>query len=132
MPGIFGNGVSLRLKWPALAILFAFIGQQQAVAQSPPARTPFEVGAARVDVTPSADKRPKNFLGVLDPLYARAIFIQNGTTKAALVSVDTGGIRTETWTRVTTRLDRELGIPAQNVMLSASHTHSAPFVVPDL
>jgi len=49
---------------------------------------PLRVGAAKVDITPSASELPKQFLGVLDHVYSRAIVIDNGTTTAALVTVD--------------------------------------------
>ena len=48
-------------------------------------------GAARIDYTPAADKLPRNYLGVLDPIYIRCIVIDNGRTRAALVSIDAGG-----------------------------------------
>src|SRR5690606_13990747 len=43
-------------------------------------------GAAKVDVTP--ETLPGNYEGVLDPLYARAIVVADGTTSAALISID--------------------------------------------
>jgi hypothetical protein len=89
----------------------------------------FEAGAARVDITPAADALPANFEGVNDPIFVRAIVLGNGADKAALVTADVGAIRTETWTNVSQRMERELGIPAGNLLLTATHTHSVPFTL---
>src|SRR5687768_5590785 len=83
------------------------------------------VGAARVDVTPAQDELPKNSRGILDRLYARAIVLESGTSTAALITVDTGAIPTALWQTVTARIEKELGIPTANVLLTATHTHSA-------
>ncbi|MEN3747350.1 neutral/alkaline non-lysosomal ceramidase N-terminal domain-containing protein [Sphingomonas sp. HF-S3] len=92
------------------------------------AQTGLKVGAAKVDVTPTAADLPKTMLGVLDPLNVRAIVIDDGKTRAALVTVDAGAISSDTWKNVTARLERELKIPAAQVLLTGTHTHSAPFM----
>lgn len=84
------------------------------------------VGAGKVDITPAADALPELYRGIHDHLYARAIVVDNGVTRAALVTLDTGGIPTGLWQAVSTRLETELAIPATQLLLSATHTHSAP------
>jgi neutral ceramidase len=84
----------------------------------------FMAGAAKVDVTPDADKLPRNIEGIHDRLYSRAIVVDNGQTRAALVTVDTGMISERTWENLTQRFEKELGIPVQNVLLTPTHTHS--------
>ncbi|AKH41404.1 hypothetical protein FHS61_001892 [Altererythrobacter atlanticus] len=86
------------------------------------------VGAARIDVTPGEDEMPQNMTGVLDPLHVRAIVVGNDIEKAAMVTVDAGMLPTDAWRRLGERAEAELGIPRENVMLTATHTHSAPFV----
>lgn len=88
------------------------------------AEGPLRVGAARVDLTPT--ELPANYLGVNDPVYARAIVLDNGETRAALVSLDAGGIPTPLWQEVATRVERELAIPAAQLLMGATHTHSVP------
>jgi neutral ceramidase len=95
-----------------------------AVAQTAHVSSPIRVGAAKVDVTPSENERPKNNLGVLDRLYARAIVLDNGVTSAALISVDAGAIADALWQTVSGQIEKELGIPAARVLLTATHTHS--------
>lgn len=84
---------------------------------------PFKAGAARVDITPA--QLPKNMEGILDRIYARAIVIDNGTASAALVSADTGMLGEQVWKTVSQRIEKELGIPAQNLIMNPTHTHSA-------
>jgi neutral ceramidase len=82
----------------------------------------FKAGAAKLDITPAL---PKGSEGILDHIYARAIVIDNGETKAALVSADTGMLGEQVWKTVSQRIEKELGIPAQNIIMSPTHTHSA-------
>ena len=84
----------------------------------------FRAGAARVDVTPDESELPQNIEGILDRLYSRAIVIDNGVTSAALITVDTGMIPDPLWRNLTQRIEKELGIPEQNVLLTPTHTHS--------
>jgi len=83
-------------------------------------------GAAKVDVTPAERELPPGYEGILDRIYARTIVIGDGTSLAALISVDAGGVPDAIWTEVTRRLEGELGIPTDNVLLTATHTHSVP------
>lgn len=89
--------------------------------------TVFQVGAAKVDITPSADSLPKGFYSIHDNLFCRSIVIDNGTTSAALIAVDRGMIRTEFYEKITQKIESELNIPAMNIFISPSHTHSAPW-----
>lgn len=103
----------------ALAALSAGVATP-AVAQT------LRVGAAKVDITPGKKDMPEAMLGVLDPLNVRAIVVDDGSSRAAIVTLDTGAITTETWERVSERLARELRIPSDHLLLTATHTHSAP------
>ena len=89
------------------------------------AQTTLRAGAAKVDITPSAGELPKNTLGILDRLYARAIVLEYGTTNAALITLDAGAIPDPLWQTVSSQIEKELGIPPQRVLLTATHTHSA-------
>ena len=84
----------------------------------------FKAGAAKIDTTPDENKLPKNIEGIHDRLYSRAIVIDNGETSAALVTVDTGMLFEQLWKNLTQKIEKELGIPAQNILLTPTHTHS--------
>ena len=96
-----------------------------AISNAALAQTTLRAGAAKIDVTPSAGELPKNNLGVLDRLYARAMVLENGTTSVALITVDAGSIPDVLWQTVSGQIQKELGIPPARVLLTATHTHSA-------
>ncbi|MEO8096241.1 MAG: neutral/alkaline non-lysosomal ceramidase N-terminal domain-containing protein [Acidobacteriota bacterium] len=103
-----------------MKILLIWIVLTSAIASAQGLR----VGAAKVDVTP--DTLPQNYLGVLDRIHSRAIVIDNGTTSAALITVDAGSMPDNIWQGVTKQVESELGIPTRNVFITATHTHSVP------
>jgi len=107
----------------ALVVLISNIqGFSQNVA------TPLSVGAAKVNITPKPDALPSDYDSILDSLYARAIVISNGNATTAIVSIDNGMLSETMWSNITEQIRGELNIPVENVLLSPSHTHSAPFL----
>ncbi len=84
----------------------------------------FKAGAAKVDITPAEKDLPKNIEGIHDRLYSRAIVIDNGVTSAALVTVDTGMLFEQLWKNIIKKIEKELDIPSENILLTATHTHS--------
>jgi len=126
---MMGSFKSLRL---AGLVAGRFLGQSAAWAQSSPTvqASALKVGAAKVDVTPAPDALPKNVRGILDHLFARAIVVENGTDRAAMVTLDAGAIPTKLWEDLSTRAERELHIPPAQFLLTATHTHSAPWTPP--
>ena len=94
---------------------------------------PFRAGAAAVDVTPSTLPVRVNggFLEkvvsqVHDRLYARAIVLDNGTTRLALCVVDSCMVPRELVDTAKAAASRATGIPVERMLVSATHTHSAP------
>jgi neutral ceramidase len=90
------------------------------------AQPTLRAGAAKVDVTPAQTALPQGYEGVLDRIYSRAIVVDDGASTAALISVDAGAIPDAIWQEVARRLETELGIPGDNLLLTATHTHSVP------
>ena len=82
-----------------------------------------KVGAAKVNITPSIDELGPNSLGIHDSVYCRAIVIDNGKTRAALITV-AGNQSERSWTASAEKMQKELGIPVENVVLSSTHSHS--------
>jgi hypothetical protein len=85
-------------------------------------------GAVRVDITPSdltgLNPMGGSFTRVHDPIYLRALVLDDARSSVALVSVDL--IEVGNTDAVRQRIERELGIAADHVIISASHNHSAP------
>src|SRR5690242_10735689 len=92
-----------------------------------PAAAALRAGAARVDITPDAKQLPKGYEGINDRIFVRAIVVDDGGTRAALVTVDAGAIPTDTWSKVSEQAEKQLRIPVNNMLLTATHTHSVPF-----
>jgi neutral ceramidase len=82
-----------------------------------------KVGAAKLNITPAKEELGQNSLGIHDSVYIRAIVIDNGVTRAALVTV-AGNQSEQSWKTSTERMEKELGIPAKNVVISSTHSHS--------
>jgi len=97
----------------------------KAVAAVPSITTPqpIKVGAAKLNITQTLEELGANSLGIHDSIYLRAIVIDNGVTRAALITVP-GNQSEQSWKASTERMEKELGIPAKNVMLSSTHSHS--------
>lgn len=93
----------------------------------------FRAGAAVVDTTPTEFPRmcnggfvPFYLSKVSDPLNARAIVLDDGTTKIAFAVVDacvmSGTLRDE----VVAEVEKQTGISRRNIVVSTTHCHSAP------
>lgn len=83
------------------------------------------VGAARVDITPPADPAsPPSGKYAHEKLYVRAIVLDNGSTRAALIGADQGGLSESVWQAASKQIAAELNCPVENIVMSATHTHS--------
>jgi hypothetical protein len=93
-------------------------------------------GVAVVDIS------PKDFPAVVsggffertaselqDPLHARALVLDDGTTRLALVVVDNLMMPRELLDKAKQAASRTTGIPESRIMISATHTHLAPSVM---
>lgn len=61
---------------------------------------------------------------VKDRLYARASVIENGKETIAILSYDCCGVDKPLVKNITDRIEKYTGIPAANVLISATHTHT--------
>ena len=83
------------------------------------------VGAARVDITPAAyPANPPSGKYAHEKLYARAIVLDNGSARAALIAADQGGLPEIVWQAASKQIAAELNCPVENIVMSATHTHS--------
>lgn len=97
------------------------------------ADTPLRAGVARVEITPSTFMQmygyenrkcgPAN--GTHDPLYAKVLVLEAGDSRLAIVTMDVGSMVSQDLPR---DVASKLHIPF--LLLSASHTHSAPSFLP--
>lgn len=66
---------------------------------------------------------------VHDPLHARALVLHDGTTPLALVVCDLRMISRDLVDRAKRQAAEALGWPSENLLVAATHTHSAPGLV---
>jgi len=91
----------------------------------------FRAGAATSNVTPALGEAiiggflPFPSTNVHDELHARCLVLDDGRTKLALVVLDLLGIDTCVSAEARRLIEKEVEIPAANVLISAVHTHSA-------
>jgi hypothetical protein len=98
----------------------------------PAAAGPLKAGAAAVDITPPKGCPMAGYYsyrgaeGTHDPLFAKALVLEKDGTTVALVALDlittTRGIVEE----ARKLAEKHTGIPAGNVMISATHSHTGP------
>ncbi|HET8547548.1 MAG TPA: hypothetical protein VFL57_06085 [Bryobacteraceae bacterium] len=82
-----------------------------------------QFGGAAVAITPSA--ATGGVKEVLDDIYAKAAVFEKDGTAAAIVVCDLAVVNRSTVDRARRLIQERTGIPGANVMISATHTHTA-------
>jgi neutral ceramidase len=109
--------------WLCCALLGCSLGHALQAAE-------LRAGVARVSITPAADEFPyanggdRPFVDVHDDVYARALILDDGERRVAVVLVEVTKIPAPT--ELKTAIAKELRTPEAQVMLAATHTHIVP------
>jgi len=93
-----------------------------------------KIGVATVDITPKESiwlngyaSRNKPSEGVIHPIHAKAMAFEDlSGSRAVLVTTDLIGFNRRLAEEIADRVEDELGIPRASLMLTSSHTHTAP------
>src|SRR5260370_21607724 len=110
----------MRLKMTVLLAFIVCFGVAQATEHGG-----LRAGAARVDITPPVNPEyPPSGKYAHERLYIRAIVLDNGITRAALIGADQGNLAEEVWNIASKQIAAELKCPVENIIMSATHTHS--------
>jgi neutral ceramidase len=105
-------------------VSFSVLGQQDRQVQA---------GAFTADITPK--QWPVRIIGGFeeplaekahDALHARAIVLDDGRTKLAIVIVDSCYLPRALFDRAKARAQKNTRIPTAHMLMAATHTHSAP------
>ncbi len=108
------------LLWGVLVVLRA----------GEPARE-LRVGAGQADITPDTAVlnwvTGKPYGAVLDPLAVHALVLDDGVTKAVLIRWDLVDVSESARDEVRRVVGAALKMPPENIMVHASHNHSAPW-----
>ena len=94
-------------------------------------KAPLMAGAATSNITPELGGEvvggfsPYPCTHIHDELHARCLVLDDGKTKLALVVCDLLGLHRSVSVKARELIEKETGIPAANVLISGTHTHSA-------
>lgn len=104
-----------------------FAGAKGLPAQDIP--TDLKVGVSKMSITPPADFLPfhplheaRPYTGIHDPLYARALVMDNNVRRAVLVELDE--VQVPDPDNFTNDIATVAGVEPKDVILCVSHTHS--------
>src|SRR5882757_5340961 len=93
-------------------------------------------GAASIEITPPVGAFLAGYphvrrdsTGVHDPLLSCALYLQNGQEQALVIANDVIYVSKASVARCRARIADATGVPAGNVLISATHTHSGPKTV---
>jgi hypothetical protein len=91
------------------------------------------VGVAKTDITPPVGVRMEGFegrafsaLAVHDPLWVRALVLDDGERRAGIVALDICGVSEEMVAQVRDAASSCSGVSPDGLMIAATHTHSGP------
>jgi len=109
-------------------------GQSAAALAAAPAALSdvLKAGIAVVDITPPLGYRMSGYFnerlstGVSNPLRAKAVVLKQGGERAAMVFCDIIGISHDVSSRARSQAAERTGIPAENVLIAATHSHTGP------
>jgi hypothetical protein len=113
---------------PGIALLAALCSLIGATTRA----SELTAGVAVVDITPPRGYRMSGYFnerlntGVKDPLLAKALVLAQGDAKAALVVCDLIGITAEVTGRARQMASEKTGIPFENIVIAATHSHTGP------
>lgn len=121
----------VTVPWSATAM-----DQREVTASDKSSSGLFRAGAAAVDIGPAQFPVVVNggFLAASaakleDPIRARCLVLDDGTTRLAIVVVDSCMMPRELIDRAKAMARATTGIPTERMLVSATHTHSAPSVM---
>lgn len=116
------------------AIITLLVGVRLLSAQEENVDRPtgFRAGAAKADITPKPGvlldgpiSKNGPVTGVWDPLHARAIMLDDGTLRLAIVVCDACMIGRDVFDAAKLMVHQESGLPANRMLMAATHTHAA-------
>ena len=111
-----------------LALLFFFL-VGTASAQS------LRVGFSEVDITPPVGAPLAGYYtnrlatGTHDPLHAKAMVIEQGSTKVAMVACDLVSLPRELSQQARAIVEKRIGLAGDHIMITATHAHTTPVIL---
>lgn len=120
------------MKRIAIAMMLTFAAVVVA-GDEPPAfevKSNLKVAVAKVDITPPTGTKVVGHVrevnGARDRLHAVALLLDDGKTKAAIITLDLLNVPPEMALPLRESVGAATGTPADNIMIAVSHNHSGP------
>jgi hypothetical protein len=95
-----------------------------------------KVGVAQVEITPLPGLqlagfavRPQPSISILDPLWIRGLYLECQSERFLWLHADLLALKQSLVDRLRSEIEKELGIPRRSILLSTTHTHSAPATI---
>lgn len=116
-------------KWKSRSLFLTIVFFLAFQACAGPA---IKVGVGKTDITPTEPMRLYGYaarktpsIGIYDPLFCRSVVFDDGSTRAVIVSLDSGTVPLGDWVKtIREHLAKEYNI--DYVFLAATHSHAAP------
>lgn len=119
----------------ALLPLTIFLGMAVITPEASAEEREFRAGAFAMDVTPTrfpissnGGMRDRQVTRAHDPLHARCLVLDDGKTQLAIAVCDSCMIPRDIFDAAKKKASEKTGIPVSHMMMSATHTHTAPTV----
>ena len=93
------------------------------------------LGTGEADITPPAGAPLAGYYtnreatGTHDRLHAKALVLEEGGVKVVIVACDLVGLPKDTTDQARSVVTQKLGIAADHIMITATHSHTAPVVL---
>jgi len=107
-------------------------GQKTSASRGPGRAAELTAGLAVADITPPVGYRMSGYFserlstGTSNPLCAKAVVLRQGQASAAMVFCDIIGMSLDVSSRARRQAAGQTGIPASNILIAATHSHTGP------
>jgi neutral ceramidase len=123
------EGLSFVLRLASIRLLPAIVAVAPLLADG------FRAGVSKIDITPQTSQwlmgyGPRKSTSVHDPIYHRALVMDDGRSRFYLVASDLCLFSPELYDEVAADLKQKLGIERKQFWWSVTHSHSTPEVGP--
>ncbi len=123
----------MAVAW-VMVLSWLLVGSMSSASAAETSRAArFRAGAAMVDIAPThfpvivnAMFTERSATQVVDPLHVRALVLEEGEVRVAIAVVDTCMMSRSLIDEAKALAHRTTGIPLDRMLVSATHTHSAP------
>lgn len=126
---------AFRVPRSALALflaLSALLHVQTMISGGRAFAAELKVGVAEVDITAPPGYRMSGYFnerlntGIHDPLKAKALYLEQGDVRVALVFCDLIGMPAEITAKARELAQQQADVPGANILIAATHSHTGP------